>query len=200
MNQDEAIEYLRQLKESDNGFQGLCKMCGRCCRLAVSAYSHAELLERAENKDPEAISFLGIFKKYSSPEEAKAAVPEHFERIVKELSFKPDFDINNVSFYYCANITENNLCKIHEKRPECCRRAPGNGWALFPPGCGFEGWQFEQREYQKKVVRRLKEILYELEFYDEDAVITKENKTARELKEDISGKIELWKKYGSDNW
>lgn len=200
MDQNEAIEFLRQRKAEDPSWQGLCKMCGRCCRLAVPQLLHDKLEKLSASGDIEAQSFLGIFVPYSSFEEAKAAVPEHFERIVKELSQKPDFDLNKITFYHCKYITDDNLCSIHNERPECCRRAPDHGWSLFPPECGYEGWQFEQREHHKRVIRNLKELLQELEFYKDEDVITEDKQTAKELREKILKKIEPWKKFGSDDW
>lgn len=200
MDQEEAIEFLRQKKAADTSWQNLCNMCGKCCRLAVPQFFHQELEERSSCGDVEAQAFLGIFEPYSSVEEAKSVIPDHFDRIVKELSQKPDFDISKVTFYHCKHITDNNLCSIHETRPECCRRAPAHGWSLFPPGCGFEGWQFEQREHHKRVIRNLKEILYELEFYNDNDVITEDKQTAKELREKIIKQIEPWKKYGANEW
>lgn len=200
MDQDEAIEYLRQKKAADTSWQNLCKMCGKCCRLAVPQFFHDELEELSESGDIEAQAFLNIFEPYASIEAAKFAVPDHFEKIVNELSKNPDFDINKFTFYRCKHITDKNLCSMHETRPECCRRAPCHGWSLFPPDCGFEGWQFEQRENHKRVIRNLKEILHELDFYKDDDIITEDKQTAKELREKIIKKIEPWNKYGAENW
>lgn len=199
MDQDNAIKYLRELKSGDQTFQALCKMCGKCCKFAITGYSHSELLRRAAENDIEAISFLRVFKKYDSSKAAKEAFPEFFQKIIHEFSLKEDYNIDDFPIYYCEyNIK--NKCSIYNDRPECCRRAPSSGWVMMPPDCGFEGWQFEQREYQKRVVRNLKELLYELNFYDDEKQILVQGKTVNELKVDIEKKIEPWKKYGADNW
>ncbi len=200
MNQDEAVEYLRNKKAQDENWQSLCRMCGKCCRLAVPQFFHDELVEKSELGDKEAQAFLSIFVPYSSWKEAKERVPDHFDKIVKELSRSEDFDLEKVTFYHCQHITDDNLCSIHQTRPECCRRAPGHGWSLFPPGCGFEGWQFEQREHHKRVVRNLKELLEELALYNDEDIITADKQTAKELREKILKQIEPWKKYGADCW
>ncbi len=200
MDQNEAVQFLKQKKAQDPNWQSLCLMCGRCCRLAVPPSCHDELIEKDESGDVEAHAFLNTFVPYSSWQEAKAAVPEHFERIVSEIKENDDFDINKVTFYHCQHVTDDNLCSIYEIRPECCKRAPAHGWSLYPPGCGFEGWQFEQREHQKRIVRNLKELLEELSLYGDNDVVTSDGQTATELREKILKQIEPWLKYGAKNW
>ena len=169
--------------------QRLCKMCGKCCRSITSSYSHSELEKMAEKGAGEAKAFITTFKPYTSIEEAKKVVPEQIDQILGELSQTEGFDINNVTFYYCPHITEKNLCSIHIKRPDTCRRAPRNGWSLMPPGCGFEGWQFEQREKHKKTIRELKEYLYYAEKTSKDGKVPGKDMTIDELKALIEEKI-----------
>ena len=93
-----------------------------------------------------------------------------------------------------------NKCSIHATRPDCCRRAPRNGWSLFPPDCGFKGWQFQHKEKVKASVRKLKEYLLELELLPDDYVLKERNKTVKEMKDFIKEKIAPWRKYGADLW
>ena len=93
-----------------------------------------------------------------------------------------------------------NKCAIHATRPDCCRRAPRNGWSLFPPGCGFKGWQFMQKEKVKASVRALKEYLLELELLPEDEVLPEKGKTVKQMKDFIKQKIKPWEKYGALYW
>ena len=82
---------------------------------------------------------------------------------------------NEITFYYCPNLTKDNKCSIHVTRPDCCRRAPRNGWSIFPPGCGFKGWQFQQRERVKGLIRKIKEHIIELELLEPETIINEEN-------------------------
>lgn len=109
-----------------------------------------------------------------------------------------------------SNSDTNNLCKmcgacsrLFVSSPSdwnlVNRNFPHSCWDILPPGCGYEGWQFEQKEYHKKLVRKLKESLYELDFLN-DNIVYVHNKTVLELKKEINDEIQPYKKYGADNW
>ncbi len=70
----------------------------------------------------------------------------------------------------------------------------------MPPGCGFEGWQFEEREKTKQYVRKLKEYLITAEATAENGIVQGKDITIEELREIINKKIAQWEKYGSDLW
>lgn len=180
--------------------QHLCNMCGKCCKAITTPFSYDELKEMADDGQEEAKVFIDVFKPYTSIEEARKAVPDHVENIINQLKNNGDFDESKLTFFYCPNLTSDNKCSIHEVRPDCCRRAPRNGWSLFPPGCGFKGWQFQQKERVKSTVRKLKEYLMELELLSDDYFFEDRNKTAKELKEFIHEKISPWYKYGAKYW
>ena len=181
--------------------QHLCKMCGKCCKAITTPYTHEELVKLAEDGQEEAKVFTDIFKRYNSIEEAKKAVPDHVENILKQLKKNnPELDESKVTFYYCPYLTNDNLCSIHSTRPDCCRRAPRNGWSLFPPGCGFKGWQFQQKERVKAAVRKLKEYIIELEQMNPDERVSGRDKTAKEMIDFINEKIKPWEKYGASLW
>lgn len=180
--------------------QHLCKMCGKCCRAIVPQYGHEELIELTKDGDEEANVFVNIFKKYPTIDDARKVVPEHVDQIINVLKDNDNFDISKITFYHCPYITEDNLCSIHEERPDCCRRAPRNGWSLFPPGCGFEGWQFEMREKHKKTVRFLKECLYEYEQLKNEEDIVYSNMTLKDFRTLVENKIAPWEKYGAKYW
>lgn len=177
----------------------LCKKCGLCCRLIASKYSHSQLLEMSKNNHPESINFLSFFKKYNSNDEARNVSPEYYDLIVKNVLNDEDFNVEDLSFYYCDKLSKDNYCEIYQKRPEICRKFPSSCWGFLPVGCGYEGWQFEQKENDKKLVRKVKEDLYELDFLDNELVL-KDNKTALSLRDELLQKIEPYKKYGADNW
>ena len=187
-------------KELDSFPQYLCQMCARCCKAIATMDSHEELIRLAELGNEEAKVFIETFKRYPSIEDARKVVPEQVDNVLSELGLKDDFDINNVSFYYCPHLTEENLCSMHETRPNCCRRAPHHGWSCMPPGCGFEGWQFELREKYKKMARRLKEYLITVEAISEDGKVPGKDMTVEELKNHIDERIKPWSRFGSMFW
>lgn len=181
--------------------QHLCKKCGKCCRVITTPYSHDELVKLAAQGQEDAKVFVNTFKKYNSVAEAKAVVPEYVENIINNLGkFNADFDESKLTFYYCPHLSDDNLCEIYQTRPDCCRRLPSNGWSLLAPDCAYKGWQFQQRERVKSIIRKLKEYLAELEIMPDTVVVKGYNKTVKEMKEIINSKIEPWKKYGADCW
>lgn len=187
-------------KELDEFPQHLCRMCGRCCKSIATTDSHEELERLAELGNQEAIDFINIFKRFPSIEEARKVVPEQVEQVLGELSQKEGYDMSKVAFYYCPHITEDNLCTIHMNRPTICKRAPHNGWSCMPPGCGFEGWQFELREKYKKMARSFKEHLTAIEAISVDGKVPGKDMTIEELRKIIEEKIKPWSKYGSMFW
>lgn len=180
--------------------QYLCKTCGKCCRSITTRFSYEELKQMTEEGEEEARVFIEIFKAFPSIEEAKKVIPEQIDNILKELSTKEGFNIDDITFYYCPHISDKNLCGIYETRPGCCRRAPRHGWSVMPPGCGFEGWQFEQREKHKKTIRILKEYLYMAETLSEDGKVPGKEMTVEELRNFIESKIKPWERFGSQFW
>lgn len=181
--------------------QHLCNMCGKCCKAITTPYTYEELLELASEGQEEAKVFVEIFERYDSVDDARKAVPDHVENILTVLkNNNPNFDESKVTFFHCPHLQEDNKCAIHATRPDCCRRAPRNGWSLFPPDCGFKGWQFQQKERVKSSVRALKEYLLELELLSDDLILKDRNKTVKEMKDFIKSKIKPWEKYGAQYW
>ncbi len=180
--------------------QYLCKMCGRCCKSITTEHTYEELQEMTINGSEAARVFIDLFKQYSSIEEARKHVPDQVDQVLNELGQQEGFDINKVTFYYCPYLSEDNRCGIYENRPECCKRAPNNPWSCMPPGCGFEGWQFEQREKIKKEVRKLKEYLIAAEAAAEDGIVPGKDISIDDLRKIVAQKISPWKKYGAELW
>ncbi len=180
--------------------QYLCKMCGKCCKSITTEHTYEELEEMTKNGSESARVFIDVFRPYPGLKEAKKHVPDQVEQILDELGNKEGFDISKVTFYYCPHHSEENQCGIYENRPECCRRAPNNPWSCMPPGCGFEGWQFEEREKIKREIRKLKEYLIALQAVAEDGMVPGKDITVDELRKIIDKKISRWEKYGSRLW
>lgn len=188
--------------DSKEGLPDLCHKCGKCCRSATTYNSHDKLLELAAQGEKEAIDFLEIFEPFPSVEEARKYVPDQVDQVLRELENHPLKKPEDVTFYHCRYVTDEGLCGIYERRPRCCQEAPGHGWSVMPPGCGFEGWQFQQREKQKRMIRDLKTSAYLIEQMSPDGVHhpTRPETTLEELRVMISEKIRPWKMFGSEYW
>ncbi len=180
--------------------QYLCKMCGKCCKSITTNRTFEELKVLAEQGSTEAIEFVETFKPFPSIEEARKVVPEQIDQVLKILKNESGFNIEKVTFYYCPFINEDNKCTIYERRPNCCRRAPSHGWSAMPPGCGFEGWQFEQREKHKRMIRSIKEYFYTIESLSKDGKVPGKDQTIEELKAIIDAKIKPWERFGALFW
>lgn len=180
--------------------QYLCKMCGKCCKSIATEHTYEELQEMTKNGSEAARVFIDLFKQYPDVEEAGKHVPEQVDQVLEELSHQEAFDIDKVTFYYCPYLSEDNKCGIYETRPDCCKRAPNNPWSCMPPGCGFEGWQFEQREKIKKEVRKIKEYLVAAEAATEDGIVPGKDISIEQLRKLVDQKISPWKKYGAELW
>lgn len=171
--------------------QRLCKMCGKCCRMATASVSYDELLKQAADGNQSAIEFLEIFEPYNSLEDAL----KFDDSTVKNI---PDYE--NKTFYHCRYIKDDNLCSKYESRYEVCRQFPTSPWAVVPKGCGFEGWLFNEREAHKKQIRKLKEeqIFYKTKL--KTNITNKEKQLYEKLIKSIDARIALYHKYGSADW
>lgn len=180
----------------------LCHKCGRCCRSATTFAPHEKLLKMAEEGNHEAIDFLSIFEPYPSVEAAREVVPEQVDNVLGIASRRPDMEAEKVTFYHCRYVTKEGLCGIYDRRPRCCREAPGHGWSAMPPGCGFEGWQFAQREKQKRMIRDLKGTAHLIKALSPDGVHhpTRPETTLEAMETMVEEKIEPWKQFGADFW
>jgi Fe-S-cluster containining protein len=180
----------------------LCHKCGKCCRSATTYHSYKVLQEKVAAGDQEAIDFLAIFKPYDSIEDARLVEPEQVAQVLDVVSKRDDMKVEEVTFYYCDYVSPEGLCTIYERRPRCCRTAPTNGWSAMPPGCGFEGWQFEQREKQKRMIRDLKTSAYLMEQLSPDGIHhpARPETTLEDLRILVTEKIKPWKAFGSHYW
>lgn len=189
-------------KASSTPLPDLCHKCGRCCKSATTHHNHTKLLAMAEEGQQEAIDFLEIFEPYPSVEAARQVVPEQVDQVVKAVRERQDMREEDLTFYHCRYVTPEGLCGIYERRPRCCREAPGNGWSVMPPGCGFEGWQFAEREKHKRMVRDLKSLAYLMEQLSPDGIHhpTRPGTTLDDLRQVVEEKIQPWKQFGADRW
>ena len=178
----------------------LCLKCGKCCKMIISDLPRDKVLELAKNNDSAAKVFFNIFRPYNSIEDVKKIDEEHIQKVVENIKKKRNIDEKDITFYYCPHLSEENLCKVYSRRPECCKRAPANGWSFFPSGCGYEGWQFQEKEKHKQYVRQLKETLYELEVLYCSPNQTIDGVKVDELKQKIKHLLSKYKRFGVDLW
>lgn len=191
-----------EITQNQDPLPDMCHKCGKCCRSATTYNSYAKLQEMVAAGEQEAIDFLEIFEPYDSIEDARQVEPEQVEQVMKVIESRDDMDANDVTFYHCRYVSPEGLCTIYERRPRCCREAPAHGWSVMPPGCGFEGWQFEQREKQKRMIRDLKTSAYIMEQMSPDGVQhpVRPETTIDDLKNTVEEKLKPWKIFGSDYW
>lgn len=179
----------------------LCRMCGQCCQAIATDFSYEELLEMSQKDEKEAKVFIDFFKQYGSIEEVRKIAPEHVKQVLKHKHLSESLSGNEVSFYYCEKMLPDKKCSIHTQRPICCRMAPKDGWSLMPPGCGYAGWQYEERERIKSNIRSMKEQIYEIETLEgSDAFIEESNISLKDLKKFVEEKSEPFNKFGSKGW
>ena len=172
--------------------QHLCKMCGKCCRVVTASVSYEELIQKVKEGDKSSIEFLDTFEPYPSIEDALMAD----EATVKNI---PDWETR--TFYHCKHIKpDSNLCPKYQERFGFCRAFPTSPWAVIPPGCGFEGWLFLEREAHRKSIRKLKEekIYYQAKIKTD--IDNKEKMLLEELINKIDERVKLYEKYGSKDW
>jgi len=137
LNNDISKEIYRKLNEIlAYRSQFKCIGCATCCKLACSEFSPEELKQKADNGDNFAGQFLSVFVPYKSKEEARKIYPEYIE-LLKENGE------NDVYFYHCPKVTEDNRCSDYENRPQICRDFPDNPLSILPKSCGYNEWKEE---------------------------------------------------------
>ncbi len=124
---NEILAYRSQFK---------CVGCATCCKLACSEFSPEELKQKADNGDNFAGQFLSIFIPYDSKEDARKIYPEYIELLEENGE-------NDVYFYHCPKVTEDNRCSDYENRPQICRDFPDNPLSILPKACGYNEWKEE---------------------------------------------------------
>lgn len=180
--------------------QHLCHMCGKCCRVVTTSLSYAELKQMEQDGDKGAVDFLSLFVPYDSIESARNVDAGVVDNIISRLKSDGSFDEKEITFYGCKYLQDNNLCSRYETRLDLCKHCPSTPWSIVPPGCGFEGWLFWQREEIKQKIRKSKEELLELKLL---RMRTKDENTLQKInivEHKIQRGIDFYKKYGSENW
>ena len=185
------------MKEQNDFFwerrpQSLCKMCGKCCRIATTSTPYSELLKLAEEGHEGAINFLEIFEPYPSVEDAML--------VDKTLVENIGYD-ENTTFYHCRYIQKNNLCGRYDIRKELCRHFPSSAFAIVPPNCGFKDWL---KQEQEKIVQKVKDAKIERLAYQKELLkptcTPEKQELLKKLITKLDAYIENYAKYGSHEW
>ena len=193
------------MEENTNAFiqsrpQELCLMCGGCCRVVTTKIPYKEMQTMASEGDEGAIDFLELFEPFKSIKAARNADEKIVDNIINALKENNAFEPENLTFYRCRHLLKNNLCGIYQNRKELCNRFPSSPWAVIPPGCGFEGWLAQKRNEIVQKVRKQKENLLMAENLLSKATTQKQQKEALKTIKNIKQSIDLYKKYGANDW
>lgn len=133
-----------------------CISCAVCCKLACSEFSPEQLKLKAQNNDKFASQFLSVFVPYESKEDARKVYPEYIKMLEENKE-------DEVYFYHCPKLTENNRCCDYENRPQICRDFPDNPLALLPKSCGYVKW----KEEVEPIALMLHSMLEIIDYYKE---------------------------------
>ncbi len=181
--------------------ESLCKKCGRCCRVvANNNYTYAQLQNMASDGNEYAKDFINLFIPYSSIADARAVDSEVVDNIINHLKADGLYDENDLTFYKCRYIMDNNLCSIYEERPPLCIHCPSSGWVVTPPGCGYESWLFMKREEDMQKVRRAKEELLDLKIMKKKTQDEELIRKIESVEKKISKTIAMYSQHGSSCW
>lgn len=153
-----------------------CGQCGLCCTVATPSSPSIELLRRAGQGDAYSRDFLNLFEPYESMDELNKKFPDFIQRALNLASKSPKFKSSDqVVFFRCRFVGQNNTCKIYEDRPNLCREYPDTPFLLMHPGCSYESWSKECKEKYKQIneeLRALKLIQKTLSAVDHDTSLS----------------------------
>jgi len=125
---------------------GKCNMCGLCCKALSLGYSMSYAVERIKEvrvgTDLHAhYTFVIEHLEEQTHEQAFATNP-YLEEEYKRRGGRPE-NIQKFHFYRCKMLSENNLCTIHDHKPQMCSGYPwygrpgGSKKDLFSDKCGY---------------------------------------------------------------
>lgn len=180
--------------------ESFCKMCGLCCRVATTAISYSSLLKMSEEGDKSANDFLALFEPYSSVEEARKVSSETVDNIINRFAEEGNYSKEDITFYRCKYLSDDNLCTKYENREDSCKYFPASPWAIVPPGCGYEGLLFIKREEIKQKIRKIKEELLELQLLKAKTTSQDVLLKIASVEKKMLAAIEQYKMHGSYNW
>ncbi len=180
--------------------ENLCRMCGLCCRVATTTTPYKKLKEMAAAGDKGAIDFLSVFEPYPSIDAARNVSAETVDNVIKNLKEDGNYYEEDMTFYKCKYLGDDNLCQRYNNRLLLCKHFPASPWAIVPPGCGYEGWLFMKREETKQKIRKVKEELLELQLLKKKAFSPDIQLKISAVEKKMLNTIDIHKKHGSENW
>lgn len=180
--------------------ENLCRMCGLCCRVATTTTPYQKLKEMAASGDKGAVDFLSVFEPYPSIEDARSVSAETVDNVIKSLKEDGNYSEQDMTFYKCKYLGDDNLCKRYNDRLLLCKHFPASPWAIVPPGCGYEGWLFMKREETKQKIRKVKEELLELQLLKKKSFSPDIQLKISAVEKKMLNTIDIHKKHGSENW
>ena len=114
-----------------------CNRAGHCCKCATSSVSVNKLFAKARKGDEFARDFLTIFVPHKDTKTAEKVSPSVVQQSIDLINKTKNSEIStdNIVFYKCRFIAENNHCVIYEDRPALCRSYPDSPFHVFsePP-------------------------------------------------------------------
>ena len=180
--------------------ENLCRLCGLCCRVATTSIPYEKLKQMRDEGDQGAIDFLSVFEPYPSIEDARKVSQETVDNVIEELKADENYNEEEMTFYKCKYLDDNNLCTRYEDRLLLCKHFPASPWAIVPPGCGYEGWLFMKREEVKQKIRKVKEDLLELDLLKKKTKSPEILQKIDTVEKKMLRSIEVHKNHGSENW
>ncbi|MDD3593612.1 MAG: YkgJ family cysteine cluster protein [Candidatus Gastranaerophilales bacterium] len=132
-----------------------CNLCAKCCKCAIPSVSYSSLIERFNQADKFAVDFLEMFVPYNTLDEARAASFGTVENVIKNLKNNDDYNEEELKFFCCKHIKDDNRCGIYENRPELCRMYPDTPFLIMHPGCAYEDWAQECKSKYKLFMKEL---------------------------------------------
>jgi Fe-S-cluster containining protein len=149
-----------------------CCSHGDCCKGASPSVPYHQLWEKAKNGDDFARGFLSIMVPYESHEAARTIVPSLVEKTLKAAAKSEKFNgAEDVVFYACRYLANDNRCGVYEDRPQFCREYPDSPFLVMASGCAFEGWsnqcrtKFKAMEAEVDTLHELQASLNALQTY-----------------------------------
>lgn len=182
-----------------------CKKTGQCCRIVSPSVPTFELLKKAAEGDDYARDFFNIFIPYNSLKEALSVNKKTVLRSLKSAE-EQGFNKEDIIFYYCKYIGNDNRCLIHEDRPQLCRDYPDTPFLVFSESCAYNEWSkicrkkyIELKEEEKtlneqrKIIKNMKAQQLFLEKYNNLNLLTSDQAKSIYL----MGKFALISPHGS---
>lgn len=137
----------------------MCSTCGQCCKCASPSTAAHNLLQKAAEGNEFARDFFNLFTPYESVDEAKKLFPHTVERSFA-ASEKSDSQVlpQDVVFYKCRYLSDDNKCTVYEDRSQLCRDYPDSPFLVFAKGCSYEEWSVTCRKKYAELQSQLKDL------------------------------------------